>query len=706
MAISGSGTIDGGATTTVSSTNLVDLRSVTTLAITGVTICNAGHEHLVPVGITNLTISGITIHDNGTLANNSGNYLANTDAIDYAGNNILIKNCNIKCGDDDIVAKPASNACSNILITNCTIGAGHGISVGGGSAQGVNNMVVTNCNFTGTDNGLRLKAQDAAGGDAGGGTAHPVINVTYANIKMTNVSNPIIIDSFYNGGNNFPNSPTNSAFYPTTPVAAGSTTPFWQNITFDNVTATGSSNAGQIYGLNTSPMNLAGVSFNNVSISASSHMNMWYGMGVNVSGLSITVPSGDAYKNASPVPGGYLSNLTIVSTDTVVWDGQADATTWNSLAANWKNGAVTASTYADPANVTFDDTAPAGARAVTLNIAVSPATITLNSTTSNYAVTGSGFVLGPGSLTKNNSGTFTFGVPLQYTGATTLNAGTLQLNAPGNVLTSITGAGNLAIGAAADLTANSMQIGALLLSGSVQLNGTGNTMSAITGSGNLTVASTATLTATTLQIGSFTLAGTATVSSTTSGVISLTSLTIAGASNAWTGHLEINNNPLIVEATSANKSTMLATLQNQISYGTTHAAGITSSSTAADPTHKVTVVIDNSLLGLTQLNGVAVDANSLLVESTYFGDSNLDRKVDVTDLGNLATNYGKSVSSGPVAGDFNNDGKVDVTDLGLLATNYGLGTGGGSFSLVTVPEPASTVLLLGAIPLLLRRVAR
>jgi hypothetical protein len=94
-------------------------------------------------------------------------------------------------------------------------------------------------------------------------------------------------------------------------------------------------------------------------------------------------------------------------------------------------------------------------------------------------------------------------------------------------------------------------------------------------------------------------------------------------------------------------------------------------------------------------NGSTVDANSILVEATYFGDSNLDRKVDVTDLGTLATNYGKSVPNGILQGDFNGDGKVDVTDLGLLATDYGLGTSGGSFSAAAAPEP--TTLAISAI---------
>ena len=312
MQISGSGIIDGGATTTVGGTNLVDLRGVTTLAVLGVTIQNAGHEHLVPINDNNVTISGVTIADPGTLAANSGHYLANTDAIDFAGNNFLIKNCNISCGDDDIVAKPAGTACSNIVISGCTIGAGHGISVGGGSAKGLSNMVVTNCTMTGTDNGVRFKAADVpiSDGDAGGGTTHPVKNVIFNNIKMTNVGNPIVIDSFYdNGSNNFPASPTDATHYPTAPAQLDATTPIWQNVAFENITATGSSNAGLLYGLNTAPSAMSGISFSNVSISANTHMSLWYGDGIDLSGLKITVPGSDGFANASPINGAFLSNL-------------------------------------------------------------------------------------------------------------------------------------------------------------------------------------------------------------------------------------------------------------------------------------------------------------------------------------------------------------------------------------------------------------
>jgi hypothetical protein len=176
------------------------------------------------------------------------------------------------------------------------------------------------------------------------------------------------------------------------------------------------------------------------------------------------------------------------------------------------------------------------------------------------------------------------------------------------------------------------------------------------------------------------------------------------------GTVDIANNVMIT-----GKNVPITQYQNQIRSGYHNGdwtgTGITSSAAAADPTHKTVVVVDNALLGLTTFAGVAVTSYNLIIESTWLGDSNLDRKVDVTDLGTLATNYGQSTPNSPLAGDFNNDGKVDVTNLGLLATNYGAGTNGAPFSLLnfeiltssSVPEPSTLALLsLTTLPLLRR----
>jgi hypothetical protein len=168
--------------------------------------------------------------------------------------------------------------------------------------------------------------------------------------------------------------------------------------------------------------------------------------------------------------------------------------------------------------------------------------------------------------------------------------------------------------------------------------------------------------------------------------------------------LGLGSHWLAIETTdSTDKMSKTSQMQAALANGT-----IVSSTTAADPSHKITVIVDNAVLGLTTLAGMSVDSNSLLIGSTWQGDANLDRKVDVTDLGVLATNYGQSVANGVVQGDFNQDGKVDVTDLGILATDYGVGTSGQPFSIdvssASVPEPASLVLLgIGGILLLTSR---
>ena len=80
IAITGSGTIDGRATTTKGSSNLVVIYSVTNLLVSGVTICNSSHFHLVPANITNMTIDGININDTYTKSMNGGEYLGTPTA--------------------------------------------------------------------------------------------------------------------------------------------------------------------------------------------------------------------------------------------------------------------------------------------------------------------------------------------------------------------------------------------------------------------------------------------------------------------------------------------------------------------------------------------------------------------------------------------------------------------------------------------------
>jgi polygalacturonase len=252
--ISGGGTIDNHDVAAItSSNNMVSLNNVTNLLVTGVTIENSSHEHLVTEDDSNVTINNITIQDNLTVQD-VGFYLANTDGIDYSGSNFLIENSTISDGDDDIVAKP-NIATSNVLINQDTLLAGHGISVGSATTAGINNLTVNGCTIDGTTIGIHLKA--------GRGTGGLAQNLTFTNLTMDNVPKPFDVSSYYiNGGDvtgviaaqhaqpgvgQLPGAPV-LADAPQTFVSGQ--TPQWQNLTFSDIQINGTASNGNVfYGL-------------------------------------------------------------------------------------------------------------------------------------------------------------------------------------------------------------------------------------------------------------------------------------------------------------------------------------------------------------------------------------------------------------------------------------------------------------------------
>lgn len=133
--------------------------------------------------------------------------------------------------------------------------------------------------------------------------------------------------------------------------------------------------------------------------------------------------------------------------------------------------------------------------------------------------------------------------------------------------------------------------------------------------------------------------------------------------------------------------------------GTWTGTGIRSSSAAEDPSQYTL--------------GVKKDGADVLVKFTYAADANLDGVVNVGDLGILASNW-NGTQRGFWQADFNNDGVVNVGDLGILASTWNKGAGN-PLSLeqalvlfpeltgVSAPEPASVLLLGGAMTCILTR---
>jgi hypothetical protein len=153
---------------------------------------------------------------------------------------------------------------------------------------------------------------------AGVGQGGVVKNVSFSDITMTNVDYPIIINSWYDTGDHYgsqelsPTSLHNSALFnvsnPGDPLVTVNQSnnaalyPFYDNITYSNITATGSTgNAAIIYGLNSTDANPAdparnidGILFDKVSLSAAYGADIYYGSNLNLTGLSVSATNGNS----------------------------------------------------------------------------------------------------------------------------------------------------------------------------------------------------------------------------------------------------------------------------------------------------------------------------------------------------------------------------------------------------------------------------
>ncbi|KAJ7297026.1 hypothetical protein O6H91_04G084700 [Diphasiastrum complanatum] len=115
----------------------------------------------------------------------------NTDGIHvHASSDVLITDCIIGTGDDCISIQTDT---FDTRIKNVICGPGHGISIGslgkGGSFSNVSHLIVDGAILNGTTNGLRIKSWQGGQGAAN--------DIQFQNVRMINVSNPIIIDQYY-----------------------------------------------------------------------------------------------------------------------------------------------------------------------------------------------------------------------------------------------------------------------------------------------------------------------------------------------------------------------------------------------------------------------------------------------------------------------------------------------------------------------------
>ncbi len=273
-----------------------------------------------------------------------------------------------------------------------------------------------------------------------------------------------------------------------------------------------------------------------------------------------------------------------------------------------------------------------GHYAVTISGTVSPMEMTVNNSAGNYVFTGSGSIIGTTGITKSGTGSLTLATANTFTGGTVVNGGTV-------------------------IVANAAALG----TGSVTIHAGGT----VRLQGNLGAA------------------------------VILPAVQLDGSTNAWLGTLDVGNNKLVVQDAVTHGAT-LATLQNEVLYGTTHSTGIVSS---ALPANTALAVLDNSVTGFTTFGNVAVNAGSILVAPELLGDANADGTVDLTDLSVVLNNFGQATGAW-TSGNFDGAATIDLTDLSMVLNNFGQSFAGANVGIseqaaTAAPEPAAVVILAG-----------
>jgi hypothetical protein len=95
------------------------------------------------------------------------------------------------------------------------------------------------------------------------------------------------------------------------------------------------------------------------------------------------------------------------------------------------------------------------------------------------------------------------------------------------------------------------------------------------------------------------------------------------------------------------------------------------------------------------------DGTAVLVKSTYYGDTDLNRVINFDDYARLDAGFNNGGNTW-FQGDFNYDGQINFDDYALIDLAFNTQSG----ALRAVPEPAAGILLFAALGLVRRRILR
>ena len=229
----------------------VQLIECKNILIEGITVLDGPSWNIHPVFCENLVIRKLKISAHGP----------NNDGIDPDGcKNVLIEDCDIDVGDDNICLKSGRDEeawkigrpCENVVVKRCTTHAGHGgFVIGSEMSAGVRNVLVEDCSFSGTDRGLRFKSRPGRGG--------VVENIWARNITMENIRGEAIdFNLVYDA------EPIEKAMKDQSGGPALSDLPVFRNFHIENIRCTKVRKAINLSGL--PGASLYGISFSSVHI--------------------------------------------------------------------------------------------------------------------------------------------------------------------------------------------------------------------------------------------------------------------------------------------------------------------------------------------------------------------------------------------------------------------------------------------------------
>jgi hypothetical protein len=175
----------------------------------------------------------------------------------------------------------------------------------------------------------------------------------------------------------------------------------------------------------------------------------------------------------------------------------------------------------------------------------------------------------------------------------------------------------------------------------------------------------------TQQIGALTVGDNGTAALSASGNVVLTTPSLSLSANST---LDVANDTLIVDYTGVSP---MDNIRTEIGAGFNGGAWtgpqITSSTARGDATSRHALgYAEASSLGVSQFKGQSVDATSVIIQYTRYGDNNLDGTIDIgNDFGLLVDGLASPGASTWIQGDYTYDGKVDLgNDFNLFLVEY------------------------------------